>query len=147
MKTTLILALFVIFTAACSINTSSQLSQEGALAYVGESSCAKCHKKIANSFKTNQHTEAFANIQNDTRYRQLKKEGREGSCLKCHVTGYGKPGGFISAEKTPELAKVGCQACHGPGGDHVDASNDAKKRTIQRKPGCGKCHLIHAHEK
>ncbi len=82
---------------------------------MGENTCAKCHEKVANSFKTHQHNDAFANIQNDRRYCQLKKEGREGACLKCHVTGYGEPGGFVSAEETPELAKVGCESCHGPG--------------------------------
>lgn len=147
MKAAFLPALFFIFTMACSINVVSQRPQMGPLAYVGDSSCANCHEKVMDNFKTHQHNDAFTNIQNDTRFQQLKKEGREGACLKCHVTGYGKPGGFVSLEKTPELAKVGCQACHGPGSQHVIASNDAKKSTIRREPDCGQCHLIHTHEK
>lgn len=150
MKSTLLLVIFATFAVACSIGVRTKLPQESALTYVGESSCAKCHEKVANSFKTHQHNDAFTMLNINKRYLKLKKEGQEGSCLKCHVTGYGKPGGFVSAEETPELAKVGCQACHGPGSGHVAVvKNDKinKRKTIQRKPDCGKCHLIHVHEK
>ncbi|MFQ6033286.1 MAG: cytochrome c family protein [Candidatus Bipolaricaulia bacterium] len=37
------------------------------------------------------------------------------NCGKCHTTGYGEPGGFESMEKTPGLANVQCEACHGAG--------------------------------
>ena len=150
MRSTLLLALFAIFVAACSINVCPQLPEERALTYVGESECAKCHAKVANSFKTHKHNDAFTNLNKNKRYLKLKKEGQEGSCLKCHTTGYGEPGGFVSVEKTPELAMVGCEACHGPGAEHaaIDKNDkENKKRTIQRKPDCGKCHLIHAYEK
>ena len=40
-------------------------------------------------------------------------------CVSCHVVGYGQQTGFISYEKTPHVADVGCERCHGPGLDHV----------------------------
>jgi hypothetical protein len=36
-------------------------------------------------------------------------------CLSCHVTGYGKTGGFENLEETPGLTGVQCEMCHGPG--------------------------------
>ena len=39
----------------------------------------------------------------------------DGQCLQCHVTGFGKPGGFTSREETPDLLGVQCEMCHGPG--------------------------------
>lgn len=45
---------------------------------------------------------------------------KEPKCLKCHVTGYGKPGGFISLEQTPGMANVQCEMCHGPGSIYAE---------------------------
>lgn len=55
------------------------------------------------------------------------------TCLSCRTTGYGKEGGFSSIEKTPGLAGVGCEACHGPGGidtrsEHMSLKNKEYKR-------------------
>ena len=43
----------------------------------------------------------------------------DSACVGCHVTGYGKPGGFESIEKTPGLVGVQCEMCHGAGGGYL----------------------------
>lgn len=49
------------------------------------------------------------------------------SCVKCHTTGYGKPGGFTSIEETPDLAGVQCEGCHGPGSEYSAVMKKNKK--------------------
>jgi hypothetical protein len=62
------------------------------------------------------------------------------NCYKCHTTGYGKPGGFQDAAKSPELKNAGCEVCHGPGGDHAEAQNGKKIRRRMDLKVCEECH-------
>jgi hypothetical protein len=57
----------------------------------------------------------------------LKRAGYEWSpeCVVCHVVGYGAEDGYVSAQETPHLACVGCEACHGRG-------------KVLRRGGCGR---------
>jgi hypothetical protein len=53
------------------------------------------------------------------------KRDRDPTCVGCHVTGYLRPGGTGDIRlATARLRDVGCEACHGPGVDHVAASGD-----------------------
>ena len=61
-------------------------------------------------------------------------------CYSCHATGYGKPGGFISPEKTPNLADAGCEVCNGPGSEHI-ATQDSK--AIKKKVSIEECTVCH----
>jgi len=66
-------------------------------------------------------------------------------CFHCHVTGYGKPGGFVSFEKTPDMANAGCEVCHGPGSAHVEAGGT--KSLIKRKLTVQDCEVCHNAER
>jgi NAD-dependent SIR2 family protein deacetylase len=56
--------------------------------------------------------------------------------MRCHVTGFGYRGGFVSEIETPELAEVGCVECHGLLYYHPEKQK-AKKVT---ESTCKKCH-------
>ncbi len=137
----------MILVIGISITLKTSIGQNEP-AYVGDSSClVECHKKEVNSFKESIYNKAFANIKDTELYLSHKEKGTEKDCFKCHTTGYGKKGGFIDEETTPDHAKVGCEACHGPGFEHIaaNANNTAKKKaTITLIPYCTICHVIHS---
>ncbi|HUW32866.1 MAG TPA: multiheme c-type cytochrome [Planctomycetota bacterium] len=63
------------------------------------------------------------------------------SCLGCHSTGYS-----VSRRAVVE-AGVGCEACHGPGGRHIDSAagtcetvNPARLDLHRANMVCGQCH-------
>ena len=55
------------------------------------------------------------------------------TCLPCHVTGYGEKGGFTSISATPDLAGVGCEMCHGPGGTYTRPEHMSLKNKEYKK--------------
>ncbi len=80
--------------------------EESAPIYVGEKRCKVCHLATFKAWEKTAHAHAF---------ETLKKEERENPiCAACHTTGYGK-GGYDNEETVVDLAKVQCEACHGPG--------------------------------
>jgi hypothetical protein len=84
----------------------------------------------------------------------LSKAGKSthADCLACHTTGFGRPGGFPrdgAVESHTDLARVGCESCHGPGGEHVkqDATRIGSIVSLGDKCDscvilqiCGRCH-------
>jgi predicted CXXCH cytochrome family protein len=106
---------------------------EPSATYVGWKNCAPCHSDIADSWQNTRHAKAI---------ESLKKSKQETlpACVKCHVTGYEKDGGFIDNELTPEMAGVQCEACHGPGSEH--ASSPATKNIVKESGAalCRQCH-------
>ncbi len=106
--------------------------------FVGSRACADCHAEEYERFEKNSK-KAHSWDRLATMASKLTKEELEG-CYECHTTGYGK-GGFVSHEKTPHLADVGCETCHGPGGDHVDAGGDPE--AIHKTPDLATCTGCH----
>lgn len=96
--------------------------------FVGSAACAECHKQDYEVWQNSKHGHAW-----DTLVRVEKDPKRYGwpvtkypDCVSCHTTGFGKPGGFITPEKTPHLINVGCERCHGPGSEHVASLGQTK---------------------
>jgi hypothetical protein len=110
--------------------------------YVGSITCKNCHQKEFNSFinyaKKSKSFESIERVKKGLTLEEIK------GCYLCHTTGYGKPGGFVSIEKTPELKNAGCEVCHGPGELHVKTKDP---RYINRKMTMKDCETCHISER
>ncbi len=80
--------------------------------YVGVARCKECHQPFVDSWEGTRHAMAFPS---------LERVGKAGDpeCIRCHTVGFGEEGGFYSAETTPGLKNVQCEACHGHGSEHI----------------------------
>ncbi len=104
--------------------------------YLGQQACAGCHPAAHRISAASKHVTALATL-------EKKNAQYDPECLRCHAVGYGAKDGFVNARKTPGLAGVQCENCHGRGGDHVDAlrSGRAAKTLRPVTPNtCVKCH-------
>ena len=110
--------------------------------YIGSSSCKHCHKKEYDSFvryaKKARSFESIERMKKGLTDEEIKK------CYLCHTTGYGKPGGFVSPEKTPHLKNTGCEVCHGPGELHVKTK---ARRDIKKRMTTEDCEICHTSER
>jgi predicted CXXCH cytochrome family protein len=124
--------IFGIATFALILSTS-WIHSEDQGTYVGSKKCAMCHAAINKTWQTTRHAKAI---------ESLKKTNQENlpDCVKCHVTGYEKDGGFIDNELTPEMAGIQCEVCHGPGGNHLKTPTKAKIIKEAGETLCRQCH-------
>jgi peroxiredoxin len=107
-----------------------------AAAYVGSDACQSCHADEHVAWKAHPHAKAL-----DT----LAAKGKAGAaeCVRCHTTGFEKPGGFqANGSAQPALAGVGCESCHGPGGDHVGENAPKKGTILKLSDKCGSCAIL-----
>lgn len=95
--------------------------------YVGASKCRPCHLPQFKSWEQTRMAKAFdllkpgvaAEAKQTHKLDPNKDYTGDPNCVSCHVTGSGHPGGFTSLEKTPGLAGVQCEVCHGPGAGYL----------------------------
>jgi hypothetical protein len=122
------------FTAAETSLTSTLTGQlPDGFAVAGARACTRCHAEDDGAWRHSRHAHAW---------QSLEQGGAQADpeCQRCHTTGYGLPGGFQSARRSPDLVQVGCESCHGPSGQHV---RDPKVRTAcfaEAKNRCTTCH-------
>lgn len=105
--------------------------------YVGSEACRSCHASEHAKWQAHPHASALAT---------LEKEGKaaQGECLTCHTTGYAK-GGFPEAGAAAEhaaFAGVGCESCHGPGGDHVAPEASKRGTIVSLADKCDSCVIL-----
>ena len=107
--------------------------------YTGSQTCAECHSPILNTLEHTAHPGAFTNAAFAAKHGQTNL-----SCLPCHTVGQGLPTGFISLAKTPNLAGVQCENCHGPAAYHAGNPDDPTQvpRVEVASTLCGGCHDV-----
>jgi len=104
--------------------------KSGKYNYVGNSKCRLCHRNFFLGRKNDPHDHAMETL---VEYAQEKNS----HCLMCHSTGHGTPSGFVDMEKTPRLANVQCEGCHGPGNVHIAMAKDKVKNETRKFTGGG----------
>lgn len=107
--------------------------------HVGAARCKMCHNKadsgkFFDDWEKGPHAKAFDLLK--------PEEQKDPKCQKCHTTGFEKPGGFASLEKTPKMVGVQCESCHGPGQLHMKskAGNVIPHAWEPEEETCKKCH-------
>jgi len=98
----------------------------------GSASCLACHKDGGATWEHSKHAHGL---------ETLKGKGFhvDPSCLQCHTTGYGLPGGFDSVRRSAAaLGGVGCENCHGPSRAHV--ADPKVKTPFAARDQCARCH-------
>ena len=97
---------------------------------VGAQTCASCHPDQHRwAGETDTHARAMATLD--------PTQSADPECVSCHATAAasGPPSKEISGYRTEE--GVGCEACHGPGGDHV--ATPTKANIIGLGSSCPEC--------
>ena len=106
--------------------------------FVGSKKCGDCHEEqYQNYLRYAKKAHSFASV------RKMKwglTESEYQGCLACHTTGYGRPGGFVSEEETPDLKDNGCEVCHGPGSVHVESEDPKDIKSKLSMEDCTTCH-------
>jgi len=106
--------------------------------HVGSLACQSCHTKEFETWKASPHAHAVATL-------EAKGEATNTECLQCHTTAYGKPGGFPEGAKVADhgdLASVGCESCHGPGGDHIGENAKRVGTILSLGDKCDSCAIL-----
>jgi peroxiredoxin len=108
-------------------------------AYVGSNACQSCHAAEFETWSKQPHARSLASLES-------KGASDNHTCLACHTTAYGRPGGFPKDAKLPadhaDLARVGCESCHGPGGDHIGPDAARVGTIVSLTDKCGTCVIL-----
>lgn len=92
--------------------------------YVGSKKCEACHEESYKIWKKSKHAHAWESL-----FPPYSDPARnhDPECISCHVVGWHPTEyfpyktGYLNEKETPHLLNVGCESCHGPGGEHVKA--------------------------
>jgi len=111
--------------------------------YIGVKKCKSCHFKQWNSWRKTKMATTFEVLKPGVRSEEKTKlkfdpnkdYTKDATCLGCHTSGFGIPGGYIvpadgdteAKEQAADNAGVTCEGCHGPGSKSVKIQEDIKE--------------------
>jgi len=101
--------------------------------YTGAAACSGCHVQEYAAWSSSPHARTQDVLEGTNRQH-------DPSCLRCHTTGFGHPGGFGSGGDRAALVHVGCESCHGPGSDHLVTPAQGYGDLPSGFPACVACH-------
>ena len=120
----------------------SIISSKGAT-YVGVKKCKSCHFKQWNTWRKTEMAKAFESLKPGVKSEEKAKlkfdpnkdYTKDPTCLGCHTSGFGIPGGYVvpadgdaEAQKQAEdNAGITCEGCHGPGSKANEIQEDIKE--------------------
>jgi peroxiredoxin len=105
---------------------------------VGSDACQSCHQAEFETWIKSEHAHAGSRL-------LAAPDGFDTACVKCHSTGYGQTGGFPEGGALAEhsdLGRVGCESCHGPGGDHVGEKAPKFGNIVSLGDKCDSCVIL-----
>ncbi len=106
--------------------------------FVGSEACKTCHAKEFGIWSGSAHARSVESL-------RKKNKQDDAKCITCHVTGYGRPGGFPKEAKPgahADLERVGCESCHGPGAAHVKAEGKQPAGILRLGDKCDSCVIL-----
>ncbi len=149
------LVLAVLALPACVDDNESPNEPQLDAAFLGysnpdtrQTTCGNCHVDKQRSWARTAHASAWDGLQTANPSPALTEQ----TCAKCHTTsGFGNlasdtSGYFaVAADARRFYRDVQCESCHGPGGGHVSAPDDAQPLSTifadtASAIGCGTCH-------
>lgn len=131
-----LMTLCLLLSVACVRLFSAEDAKEEVkvFEFKGAKLCINCHKELDNSvevWQKEKHAKAFETLGTDAAKAINPDAQTDPACLKCHTTGYGKPGGFaldLEDKKKESLVGVTCEACHGAGEKYNAVMMQAKMK-------------------
>ncbi len=107
-------------------------------AYVGSEACSSCHPSEFATWEASAHARSLASL-------EKKNQSGDTACQACHTTAFGLPGGFAEGAAPsahPDLARVGCESCHGPGEAHIGEQAKKIGSIISLGDKCDSCVIL-----
>ena len=122
--------------------------------YTGSASCAQCHAAAYEQWQQSAHARASRGLRSEMGVMMGMQEDmnviggpvKNGNCLGCHATAHETPAATRAAGFRMREEGVGCEKCHGPGGEHLQAMRDRQPMAalgLKQQPDEASCMACH----